>query len=81
MFYTYPYSKIFWLKSKSLQNFVLNWTFDLSRSTGRSTDLVSGQADRPAKSTEVLADARISVHVSRSTERSTDCNLFCSLYF
>jgi len=72
MFYTYPYTKIFYLKSKSLQNPVFILAFDLSRSTDRSTVPVSGQAGRPTKSTVVLAAVRIRVHVCRSTARSTE---------
>ena len=71
MFYTNPYSKLFWLKSKSLQNSLFILAFDLSRSTAGSTDPMTGLAGRPSESTEVLAGARIRVHVARSTRRST----------
>ena len=69
MFYIYLYSKLLCLILNSLQNSVSDLTFDLSQSTGRPTDPVSGQAGRQTQSTEVLAAVRIRVHVARSTGR------------
>ena len=51
----------------SLKILFLVWVFDLSRSTDWVDRPVSGQAGRPTQSTEVLAAARIRVHVCRST--------------
>ena len=62
------------LKMDVSSNSIFILGFDLSRSTGWVDRPVSGQAGRPAESTVVLADARIRVHVARSTGR-VDRNL------
>ena len=63
----------------------LFWPLTYAGRPRRPTDHVSGQAGRPTQSTEVLAAVRISVHVSRSTARSTEACLtvrpLLSVYF
>ena len=46
--------------------------FGLCRSTDRSTDVCFSLVRSTGQSTEVLADARIRVHVCRSTGQSTE---------
>jgi len=83
MFYTYPYSKIFYLKSKALQNSVYILAFDLSRSTARSTDQVDrGSGSRAYPCARFTVDRTVdrdlpdwqtfALCIFGSTGRSTD---------